>query len=153
MLAVPAYGVPEFPEEVQILRCLRPSADYYRFLYQQVGRDWQWKDRDQASDEELFEQLALPGLELWVLYHEGHPAGYSELKFRQGEVQLLYFGLFPAFIGQGLGRKWLEWTVCRAWQEDTQRLWVHTCTLDHPNALRTYQKVGFQVYRRETKSL
>ena len=149
MLEPPKQSPSPFPCQVQVLRCLRPSTDYYRFLYHQVGRDWAWKDRNQETDEQLSAALQRPGLELWVLFYEGHPAGYSELLRVGDEAQLLYFGLFPQFIGQGLGARWLDWTIRRAWAEPARRLWVHTCTLDHPNALPTYLKSGFRIYKVE----
>jgi GNAT superfamily N-acetyltransferase len=86
-----------------------------------------------------------------VLYHRGTPAGYSELNFiSAGQVKLEYFGLFPEFIGRGLGGWFLDWTVHQAWRPGVRRIWVHTCTLDHPNALPVYQKAGFQIYNRVT---
>ena len=135
------------------LHCQQPSVAYYRFLYGQVGGPWSWVDRARLADEQLADILAEPGLELYVLHVNGHPAGYSELSRRQGEVKLAYFGLFPSFIGRGLGRLWLDWTVDQAWRGECSRLWVHTCSLDHPNALPTYQKAGFAIYRCEETSI
>jgi GNAT superfamily N-acetyltransferase len=147
MLEPPRYPEPEFAAEVQILHCLQPSVDYYRFLYHQVGRDWAWKDRLGVPDEQLEEILNRPGSQLWVLFHAGHPAGYSELAGPEDEVQIQYFGLFPQYIGRGLGLPFLRWTVHRAWRSRPRRVWVHTCDLDHPNALPSYQKAGFVIYR------
>jgi len=80
------------------------------------------------------------------------PAGYAELDRRQPlEVELAYFGLMPEFIGRGLGGFMLNWTVHRAWSSEPRRVWLHTCTLDHPQALAVYQKAGFEIYQREQK--
>ena len=57
-----------------------------------------------------------------------------------------YFGLFPAFIGKGLGKYLLAWALDRAWSFNPRRVWVHTCDLDHPAALPNYLRAGFTVY-------
>ncbi len=90
-------------------------------------------------------------VEIYLLQVQGQPAGFAELDRRTAtEVELAYFGLFPAFIGRGLGKYFLEWTIRQAWTGDTQRVWVHTCDLDHPAALPNYLRAGFQVYDEKT---
>jgi GNAT superfamily N-acetyltransferase len=74
----------------------------------------------------------------------GTPAGYAELE-RQGagDVEIAYFGLIPAFIGQGLGGWLLSHVIERAWaMAATTRVWVHTCSLDGPHALANYKARG-----------
>ena len=91
-----------------------------------------------------------PKVEVNVLWVEGVPAGLMELDLRSpSEIQLLYFGLMPDFIGRGLGRFALDWTVDRAWSFQPSRFWVHTCDLDHPHALPNYQRAGIVIYDRE----
>ena len=53
------------------------------------------------------------------------------------------------FIGHGLGTYFLQWTIDMAWSYQPRRLWLHTCTLDHPRALPNYVKAGFQLYKEE----
>src|SRR5260370_29736357 len=85
-----------------------------------------------------------------VLMADGVPAGFAELdRRREGEIELVQFGLMPEFIGQGLGRYFLQWTIDRAWSYDPRRFWLHTCTLDHPAALPNYRKAGFEIYKEE----
>ena len=94
-----------------------------------------------------------PRNEVHVLHVEGVPAGFAELDRRQeGEIELVQFGLMPDFIGQGLGRYFLRWTIDRAWGYGPRRFWLHTCTLDHPAALPGYRKAGFEVYKEEMKT-
>ena len=82
----------------------------------------------------------------------GTPAGYSELDLRiENEVEIAYFGLLPEFIGRGLGAYFLRRTTDTAWSTNPERVWVHTCNFDSPNAARTYQKVGFSAYYQEEK--
>ena len=61
------------------------------------------------------------------------------------------FGLMPEFLGQGLGRYFLQWTIDRAWSYSPRRFWLHTCTKDHPAALPNYLKAGFAIYKEEVK--
>ncbi len=97
--------------------------------------------------------LDRPDLETWVAYVSGTPAGYFELERQaQGDVELAYFGLLPRFIGKGLGGELLTRAITRAWDMGAERVWVHTCDLDHPQALRNYQARGFRVYRTEVKT-
>ena len=65
--------------------------------------------------------------------------------------ELVQFGLMPEFIGQGLGRYFLQWTIDRAWNYRPRRFWLHTCTKDHPAALPNYFKAGFAIYKEEVK--
>jgi len=152
MWSRPDLAVPRAPRpEVMVLRAQRPPLSFYRYLYEHVGGPWLWYERRQMSDERLAAIVHDPAVELDVLYVGGVPAGYAELDCRtSGEIELAYFGLIEEFIGRGLGAYFLAWTVNRAWQRDPRRLWVHTCTLDHPRALDTYLAAGFAEYARES---
>ena len=78
------------------------------------------------------------------------PAGYVELDRRvEGEVEIAYFGLVPDCIGRGLGSALLDWALERAWSDRPCRVWLHTCSLDHPKALAVYRRAGFEVYDHE----
>jgi GNAT superfamily N-acetyltransferase len=91
-----------------------------------------------------------PEVEIFVLYVGGVPAGYYELdRSDAADIELAYFGLMPEFIGRGYGAYLLRAAVDAAWQHNPKRLWVHTCTYDHPRALGAYQRAGFVVYRRD----
>jgi GNAT superfamily N-acetyltransferase len=129
------------------------TAQFYRFLYNGVGQIWHWRDRNFWSDEQLEQQLALPSTRLWVLYVSGTPAGYVELDHQGHQVEVAYFGLMPAFLGRGYGKHLLSVGIARAWESRPERVWVHTCNLDGPQALPTYQKVGFRVYQTEQEPM
>jgi GNAT superfamily N-acetyltransferase len=92
------------------------------------------------------------------------PAGYFELEAQppsppsplpQGEggidVEIAYFGLLPQFVGCGLGSHLLTCAIECGWKMGARRVWVHTCTLDHPQALANYQARGMRLYKEETK--
>ena len=78
---------------------------------------------------------------------KGRQAGFAELdRRRSGQIELAYFGLLPNYIGVGLGKYFLFWIVKQAWSYAPERLWVHTCDLDHRAALPNYERAGFRVY-------
>jgi GNAT superfamily N-acetyltransferase len=130
-----------------IVRAEIPSPELNRFLYTAVGQGWYWIDRLEWDYARWCAWLDRPEVETWVLYVSGTPAGYVELEAQpEGQVEVAYFGLLPRFIGQGLGGYLLGAGVARAWANGARRVWVHTCSLDGPNALANYQARGFRVY-------
>lgn len=133
--------------KVALMRAEQPTAHFYRYLYDTVGEAWLWWERRTKDDAALIEIIQDPMVEIYVLYAEGVPAGFAELDRRvEDEIELAYFGLLPEFIGRGLGRYFMTWTVDAAWRHEPDRLWVHTCNFDHPGALSVYQRAGFVPY-------
>ena len=137
---------------LQIHECEVKQFQFNRFLYQLVGKDWAWTDRLSWSDRQWKAYAESENLRTWVAYYKGSPAGYYELQQQKGgDVEIAYFGLAPKFIGQGFGGYLLSQAIKSAWKmRGTKRVWVHTCTLDHPSALHTYKARGLEVYRVET---
>ncbi len=151
--APPSHAPPAPPrDDLTIARAHAPTTSFYRYLYETVGADWLWSDRDRRmSDAALAAIVRDPAVEVFVLYAAGVPAGFIELDRRAPpEIELAYLGLMPEFVGQGLGAWLLDWGIRRAWSYSPSRFWVHTQTLDHPGALPLYQKLGFVVYKTET---
>ena len=132
------------------MRAHQPTVSFYRYLYNTVGEPYDWFDRRRLSDKELAAIVQDTAVEVQVLYAHGVPAGYAELDRRQvakNEIELAYFGLLPEFVGRRYGLSFLQRAIELAWSYQPRRLWVHTCTLDHPNALGVYQKAGFVLYK------
>lgn len=151
MLEAPLDGGRALPDDCRFERVDPCPPEFFRFLYREVGREWQWLERLPWSDETIARYLAQPGLELWVLVRGGAPHGYAELHRREGgEVEIVYFGLMGHAIGRGLGGAFLSETLQRAWRAETRRVWLHTCTLDHPHALANYLGRGFRIVRKES---
>lgn len=124
-----------------------PCPEFSRFLYDSVGRDWAWWERRTWSYDRWRTYLSRPEVQTWIAYDAGIPAGYIELEAQpQNTVEIVYFGLRPQFIGQGMGGHLLSVGVQKAWDMGAQRVWVHTCSLDSPHALRNYQSRGFKLY-------
>lgn len=149
MTVRPEVRVPFADDRCRVERVFECPAAFYRFLYGEVGRPWQWLERRGWSDARILAHLDRPDLELWVLFRAHAPAGFFELERQGSAVQLSYFGLLPAFIGQRLGRPFLSAALHHAWREETSRVWLHTCTLDHSRALPNYLSLGFRIEREE----
>lgn len=121
-----------------------------KFLYQLIGEQWQWQDKLTLSDQDWEDYVSSPNLRTWIAYFQGSIAGYFELNHdpELGHTEIVYFGLAPQFIGKGLGGYLLSQAINNAWEiSGTNRVWVHTCSLDHKSALLNYQARGFKLYK------
>jgi GNAT superfamily N-acetyltransferase len=130
-----------------------PSPELSRGLYAAVGADWWWTDRLGWEAERWHAHLSRPGVETWVAHDRGTPAGYGELEAAGGEVELNSLGLLPAFLHRGIGSRLLDAVLRRAWamtDPPPRRVWLNTCSLDSPGALRAYEARGLVRYREET---
>ncbi|MBN1686673.1 MAG: GNAT family N-acetyltransferase, partial [Spirochaetales bacterium] len=123
-----------------------PCPEFNKFLHTVVGYDYRWGGRRNWGETEWCEYATREGLETWVAYIGGTPAGYFELeKHPNGDVQIHCFGLLPQFVGKGLGAALLTRTVERAWELSEGIVFLNTCSHDHPRALKNYQACGFKI--------
>ena len=143
-----AFGA--FPDVV-IERVARPTPALYRHCYRTVGAAHHWRDRWDWTDDEIRAHLARPEILLYVATRNNALAGWYELRRVPADrsVEIAYVGLAPDAIGQGLGKHLLSCAVRDAWALQPGRVWLHTCTLDHPHALPNYEKRGFVAYQTE----
>jgi len=138
---------PQPAGSVEIRRAVRPSPELGRFLYTAAGGNWYWIDRLAWTYGQWLQRLSHARVETWVGYLDGTPAAYFELDgATEGEVEIAYLGVLPAFIGHGLGGWLLTEAIRRAWAMGADRVWVHTCTLDASQALANYQARGMRVF-------
>jgi len=132
-----------------IIREARPEVESYRRLFRRIGEPWLWGSRLHMSDEELRAILQHPEIDIYVLSHSGVDGGLLEFDRRQmPDVEISFFGIVPELFGKGAGRALLEYCLRLAWAHQPNRIWLHTCTLDHPRALQFYRKAGFVPYKR-----
>jgi GNAT superfamily N-acetyltransferase len=125
-------------------------ASFFRYLYVEVGRNYQWIDRLPWTDEDIVAHLSQPEISLWLMTADGATAGYFELRrCEDGSVEIAYFGLLPEFLGRALGKHLLTCATEQAWAEGANRVWLHTCTLDDKAAMPNYLKRGFRPFKTE----
>ncbi len=126
-----------------------PPVQRYRDLFRRVGGPYLWFSRLKLSDDELQGRLADPRDQVFIVRSGGEDAGLLELDFRtEGECELLYFGVISQLVGSGVGRWMMNRAIEIAWSRPIKRFWVHTCTMDHPNAIPFYIRSGFIPYKR-----
>jgi GNAT superfamily N-acetyltransferase len=127
-----------------------PALHWYRDLHRRVGEEWLWFSRARMNDGELAAIIHAPGVEVYALVVDGHDEGLLELDFREaGQCELVYFGVTAKLIGSGAARFMMNRALELAWSRDLSRVWVHTCTFDHPSAVAFYQRSGFRPFRRQ----
>ena len=134
----------------RLRRVEHPERAWYRALYHHVGDAYLWYSRLALDDDGLQAVIGDPRVEIYAVHCDGRDEGVLELDFRASEAcEIAYFGLADALVGRGIGRWLMNRTLEIAWAHPIRRLWVHTCTLDHPGALPFYMRSGFIPYKRQ----
>ncbi|PRY24363.1 RimJ/RimL family protein N-acetyltransferase [Aliiruegeria haliotis] len=149
----PTFPHPPLPvgKPAALLKADEPPAWFFLGLYDAVGRHYAWEDMFERPEEELEAWLKDPNTALYTLMRSGWPHGFFLLDYREaGICDIVYFGLVPQAVGRGLGRFLLESAILTAWEfPGVEKLTVNTCSLDHPRALGTYQRCGFEPVRQQ----
>lgn len=138
-----ARPLPDSP--LRLVRWKTPEADAYRTLFRRVGAPWLWFSRLAMHERALLAIIQDSAVEVYAVADaRGIEVGLLELDFREhGQCELSYVGLVPELAGHGHGRWLMAHALQLAWRADVTRVWVHTCTLDHPRALGFYHASGF----------
>jgi GNAT superfamily N-acetyltransferase len=145
----PQLGAAAAPAGVAVSRLVEPDPDEYRRLFRRVGEPWLWFSRLQLTDAELRATLTDPGVEIYILTVDGAAQGLLELDLRQApDIEIVFLGVTPELTGRGAGGHLMRFAIETAWSRGPRRLWLHTCTLDHPGALGFYQRFGFRAFQR-----
>lgn len=146
----PQISLPLWPQDVVLTEAELPSPELSQFLFCAVGHHWRWFSRLSWDYQQWQDYVCSAQVRTFVLYQKGTPAGFVELRQHDDlSVELKFFGLLPAFIGKGLGKLLAQAAIALAQQWQASRVWVHTCTEDHPSALKTYQQAGFSIVSTE----
>jgi ribosomal protein S18 acetylase RimI-like enzyme len=129
----------------------KPTIDFCKFLYKEVGRDFFWRDRLKWRDQEWLDYISNVFFKLYILKKNNNLAGYYELLYdpKIPSIEIAYFGIFKEFFGKGIGGHLLTDAILTSFNQKINKVWVHTCTLDHPNALKNYLARGMKVFKTE----
>lgn len=145
---------PLSPSQLRLVRWKAPDTDKYRTLFRRVGEPWMWFSRLVMAEERLAAILSNPSVEVYAVADpRGIEVGLLELDFSVADqCELSFFGLVPELAGKGHGRWMMGQALALGWRKGIERVWVHTCTLDHPSALGFYIRSGFTPFAREVET-
>ena len=133
---------------------LADSKDFQlnKFFYKNIGKNCQWIDRLVWTDLNWIDYISKDQLFTYVLKDKVEIAGYFELLFNKQskEVEIAYFGILEEYYGKKLGGYLLSEAIKSSFNMGCERVWVHTCSLDHKNALKNYLARGMKNFKSET---
>ena len=124
-----------------------------KFFYKNVGKKHKWTDRLVWEETDWIKYSSDPKVETYILKVDKDLAGYFELIFHRDarEIEIAYFGLLEEYHNKKLGGYLLSKAIKKSFEKkNINRVWVHTCTLDHKNALKNYLARGMKIYKNET---
>jgi GNAT superfamily N-acetyltransferase len=125
-----------------------PANEWYRDLYRRIGEEWLWFSRAVMPDQQLAALLSDPSTEILALRRDdGRAVGLAELHHALGEVEIAMFGVVPEMTGTGAAGLLMEKALDHALGSGVGRVWLHTCSFDHPAAVRFYKRAGFRPYK------
>jgi len=143
---------------------IKPSKDYSlnlleptnfqlnKFFYKNVGRKHKWIDRLVWTETQWIDYVSSEKIETYIFKHKDDLVGFFELisHIEKQEVEIAYFGLLEEFQNKKLGSYLLSQAIQKSFKENINRVWVHTCSLDHKNALNNYIARGMKIFKSET---
>ena len=134
-----------------LVKKIKPDFQLNKFFYKQVGKKHRWIDRLSWSDEKWINYISNKNLETYIICESEKLVGFFELLNNPEleETEISYFGLLEEYIGKGIGGYALSVAIRKSFEKNIRRVWLHTCTLDHPNALKNYIARGMTIFKKE----
>ena len=141
----------------------KPSEDYSlslidpinfqlnKFFYKNIGKNHKWVDRLSWSEQKWINYVSLENVRTYVLKFKDDLVGFFELIFHsdKNEIEIAYFGILEEYQNKKLGSYLLSEAIKKSFQSNVNRVWVHTCSLDHKNALKNYISRGMKIFKTE----
>ena len=141
----------------------KPSEDYSltiidpidfqlnKFFYKSIGKNHKWVDRLSWSEQKWINYVSLENVRTYVLKFKDDLVGFFELIFHsdKNEIEIAYFGILEEYQNKKLGSYLLSEAIKKSFQRNVNRVWVHTCSLDHKNALKNYISRGMKIFKTE----
>jgi len=141
------------PTEEYSLNLLEPqNFQLNKFFYKNIGKKHKWIDRLVWTENQWIDYVSSEKVKTYVLKYKGDLAGFFELIFHseENEVEIAYFGILEEYQNKKLGSYLLSQAIQKSFYRDINRVWVHTCSLDHKNALNNYIARGMKIFKTET---
>ena len=139
-------------DNYSVKRILQEDFQLNKFFYKQIGKNHYWTDRLQWTDKQWINYVSNPNVFTYVLKEKNNLAGFFELIHHKNkfEIEIAYLGLLKEYIEKNLGSYLLTKAIKESFSFKIKRAWVHTCSLDHKNALKNYLSRGMKIYHTET---
>ena len=141
------------PSENYFIELVKPK-DFHlnKFFYKNIGKNCQWVDRLVWTDLNWMEYVSNENLFTYIIKDKKEIAGYFELSFDKAnkDAEITYFGILQEYFGKKLGGYLLSEAIKNSFNLGAKRVWVHTCSLDHENALKNYLGRGMKIFKTET---
>ena len=145
----------------------KPSNDYSlklinpinfqlnKFFYKNIGKKHKWVDRLSWSEEKWIDYLSSEKVRTYVFKFKDELVGFFELIFHieSNETEIAYFGILEEYQNKKLGSFLLSEAIKKSFEKNISRVWVHTCSLDHKNALGNYISRGMKIFKTETLNI
>ncbi len=141
------------PSENYSLNLVKPiNFQLNKFFYKNIGKKHKWVDRLIWTEEKWIEYVSSKEVKTYVLKSNDDLVGFFELifHFNNKETEIAYFGILEEYQNKKLGSYLLSEAIKKSFTSDTNRVWVHTCSLDHKNALNNYIARGMKIFKSET---
>ena len=135
------------------IKLINPSNfQLNKFFYKNIGKEHQWIDRLIWTENQWINYVSSKNVKTYVLNDKSNLAGFFELIFyeKKKEIEIAYFGLLEEFRNKKLGSYLLSEAIKKSFLNDIKRVWAHTCSLDHKNALNNYIARGMKIFKTET---
>ena len=147
----------------ELLEKKKPSDDFVlekisksdfqlnKFFYKQIGKNHNWVDRLLWTDKNWIEYVSDPAVFTYVLKKKEDIVGFFEFIYHKNksEIEIAYFGILEEYLGKNVGGYMLSEAIKKSFSFDVKRTWVHTCSLDHKNALENYLSRGMKIFNSE----
>ena len=128
-----------------------PDFQLNKFFYKQVGKEHRWIDRLVWDDNKWISYVENPKVKTYILKDIENLVGYFEIifNFEKKHSEIAYFGILSEYLGKKYGGYLLSEAITKSFEKSIERVWVHTCSLDHKNALKNYQARGMKIFKSE----
>ena len=142
----------EQPSEDYKVNLIEPTDfQLNKFFYKNIGKKHRWIDRLTWTEEQWIKYVSNKNVKTFVLKNKKDLAGFFELIIHSEnkEVEIAYFGILEEYQNKKLGAYLLSIAIKKSFKENIERVWLHTCSLDHKNALNNYLSRGMKIFKSE----
>tara|TARA_Y100000591_G_C21797835_1_gene680372 strand:- start:656 stop:1165 length:510 start_codon:yes stop_codon:yes gene_type:complete len=149
-------NVSKIPSQNYLIEVVEPdNFQLNKFFYKNVGKNHYWVDRLIWTDKQWIDYTSNKKVKTYILKNKNDLVGYFELILHKdiNEVEIAYLGLLEEYLNKKLGSYLLSSAIKYSFLENPKRVWVHTCSLDHKNALNNYLSRGMKIFKKEITSI